>query len=237
MNVITRNIPNTITCINLIAGCVAIVLATHSTTPLGPLTGLQWSYIAIAVAAIADFCDGLAARTLKAYSDMGKELDSLCDMVSFGIAPAMMVYQLMLTSPITSPWAWTAVAIAVCGALRLARFNVDDSQATTFVGIPIPANAIFWIGFTSIFAADPAMLGWLPVVLIILFESWLMVSPWRMFSLKFKHLHWRGNEVRYIIALMAIAFIVCMGTGGLMWLIVAYVLLSRLKIAFPDEKK
>lgn len=235
MNVIVRNIPNTITCLNIISGCVAIVLASRGQQPMGALTAMQWAYIAVAVAAVADFCDGLSARLLKAYSDMGKELDSLCDMVSFGVAPAVMMYQTLLSSPVTEKWAWTSVIIAVCGALRLARFNVDTRQTTTFIGLPIPANAIFWIGTTALLTPDAGMLGWLPVVICIVVESWLMVSPLRMFSLKFKHLGWKGNQVRWLLALVAVLSVVVMGVGGLMWLIVAYVLLSRLPMAYDQN--
>lgn len=235
MNPIVRNIPNTITCLNIISGCVAIVLASRGQQPMGALTSMQWAYIAVAVAAVADFCDGLSARLLKAYSDMGKELDSLCDMVSFGVAPAVMMYQTLLSSPVTEAWAWTAVIIAVCGALRLARFNVDTRQTTTFIGLPIPANAIFWIGTTALLTPDAGMLGWLPVVICIIIESWLMVSPLRMFSLKFKHLRWKGNQVRWLLVLVAILSVVVMGVGGLMWLIVAYVLLSRLPMAYDQN--
>lgn len=228
MNVIVRNIPNCITCINILCGCIAIALATQGNTSLGSLTAMQWAYIAIGAAAIADFCDGLAARTLHAYSDMGKELDSLCDLVSFGVAPAAMLWQCLLSSPVTTPIAWIALAIPVCGALRLARFNIDQRQTTSFIGLPIPANAIFWIGFTSIFTPDAGMIGTAPIIAIVLIESYSMISPFKMFSLKFKNLGWRDNKVRWILLVIAIISITCMGLGGLMWLIVAYFLLSRI---------
>lgn len=234
MNAIVRNIPNTVTCMNLIAGCLAIACTFADGNPVGSLTGLQCAYICVAIAAVADFCDGLAARLLHAYSNLGKELDSLCDMVSFGVAPAAMVYRTMQSDPTMSSWGWVALSIAVCGALRLARFNVDDRQTTTFIGLPIPANAIFWIGFTSLMTQYPGFTGPFPVIVLVLLESWLMISPLKMFSLKLKHLGWKGNQVRWILIAIAVVSVVSMGVSGLMWLIVAYVLLSRLKIAYSE---
>lgn len=231
MNVIVRNIPNSITCLNLVAGCMAITCAAQGSAPLWGLDGTAWAYVFIGVAAVADFCDGLAARLLHAYSSLGKELDSLCDLVSFGVAPAMTLYFML---PPDGWVRWTAVVIAVCGALRLARFNIDDRQSTSFIGLPIPANAIFWIGYTSLmetsapWMASPAVL--LPVVLV---ESWLMVSPLRMFSLKFSNLRWGGNQRRWLLIAAAAVSVACLGTGGLMWLIAAYVLMSLVPSGTP----
>ena len=182
------------------------------------LSGRHWAYICIGIAAAADFCDGLAARLLHAYSPMGKELDSLCDLVSFGVAPAMIAYQCMKASPGTAALAPAAIFIAVCGALRLARFNVDERQTSSFIGLPIPANAIFWIGLTEIIGGNAATLGLVPTL--------LMVLPLPMFSLKFKNLRWQGNRVRWVMIAAATALIASLGVGGLMWVIVAYLLLS-----------
>ena len=226
MNILVRNIPNTITCINLIAGCLAIVCAMSPDACCAGLCGRHWAYICIGIAAIADFCDGLAARLLHAYSPMGKELDSLCDLVSFGVAPAMIAFQCMKASPETAAIAPAAIFIAVCGALRLARFNVDERQTSSFIGLPIPANAIFWIGLTEIIGGNAATLGLVPSLLIILAASLIMVLPLPMFSLKFKNLRWQGNRVRWVMIAAAIALVASLGVGGLMWVIVAYLLLS-----------
>lgn len=232
MNFITRQIPNSITCINILSGTAAIICAGHGYEPFWGLNGIWWAYIFIGIAAVADFCDGMAARLLKAYSDLGKELDSLCDCVSFGVAPAVILAKTLQTGS-DYPWlGWCALLIAAAGAVRLARFNIDTRQATSFIGLPIPANAIFWIGYTAMAAGGAAFLytPWvfLPVLLV---ECWLMNSPLPIFSLKFKHLHWQGNQVRYVLALAAVALVCWLGVSGLLWLIIVYVLLSLLPVS------
>lgn len=228
MNAITRNIPNSITCLNLLAGCLAIAVAAKGTSPLWGMAAYQWAFIFIGIGAAADFLDGFAARLLHAYSNLGKELDSLCDLVTFGVAPAMVVLTLFQENPATAPLSWAALLIPLAGAVRLARFNIDTRQATTFIGLPIPANAIFWIGYASIYASDGvALLGdWLCFLPVLLVECWLMNSPLRIFSLKFKNLKPRENLARYLLVAAAALCCLTMGTGGLLWLIVFYVLLS-----------
>ena len=225
MNKIIRNIPNSITCLNLASGVLAIIAASHGADTMWGLPAYQWAYIFIGIAAVADFLDGFAARALHAYSALGKELDSLCDLVSFGVAPAMILYN-CLGAAGAQPWTqWLAVLIPVFGALRLAKFNIDTRQTTSFIGLPIPANAIFWIGYTALAwsGCEPALQWWC-VLPVLLFECWMMVSPVRLFSLKFKNLKWRGNQFRFLLVVTAIVLVVCMGVPGLMWLIVAYIL-------------
>lgn len=231
MNSLTRQIPNAITCLNILSGTAAIISAAHGHDPFLGLDGFSWAFIFIGIAAVADFCDGMAARLLKAYSELGKELDSLCDCVSFGVAPAVMLWRLMQYGD--HPWlGWCALLIAAAGAVRLARFNIDTRQATSFIGLPIPANAIFWIGYVAMASggADFLLSPWvfIPVLLV---ECWLMNSPLHIFSLKLKNLKWRGNEVRYLLVVAAIALVASLGVGGLLWLIVVYVLLSLLPIS------
>lgn len=222
MNIIRRNIPNSITCLNVLSGVLSIICSMKATDPLWGLKGYEWGFIFIGIAAVADFLDGFAARLLHAWSEMGKELDSLCDLVSFGVAPAMAVYACMTVSG--AGWVrWLALLIPVAGALRLARFNIDTRQTENFIGLPIPANAIFWIGYTSIAYTSSTLLE-SPVVFAIIvgLESWLMISPIPLFSLKFKTWGWRGNEFRWLLIVTAIVLVGCMGVPGLMWLIVAY---------------
>ncbi len=231
MNSLTRQIPNAITCLNILSGTAAIISAVHGHDPFLGLDGFSWAFIFIGIAAVADFCDGMAARLLKAYSELGKELDSLCDCVSFGVAPAVMLWRLMQYGD--HPWlGWCALLIAAAGAVRLARFNIDMRQATSFIGLPIPANAIFWIGYVAMASggADFLLSPWafIPVLLV---ECWLMNSPLHIFSLKLKNLKWCGNEVRYLLVIAAIALVASLGVGGLLWLIVVYVLLSLLPIS------
>ena len=223
MNCIRKNIPNSITCLNILAGLLSIVCTIKGDSPLWGLKAYEWGYIFIGIAAVADFLDGFTARLLHAYSDMGKELDSLCDLVSFGVAPGLAVYTCMGLNG--AEWTrWIALLIPVAGALRLARFNVDTRQTDNFIGLPIPANAIFWIGYTSLVYSGSSLLGsWWMFLPIVLLESWLMVSPVRLFSLKFKTWGWKGNEFRWLLILTAIVLVFCMGVPGLMWLIVVYV--------------
>ncbi len=223
MNKIKKNIPNSITCLNILAGLLSIICSIKGNEPLWGLQGYEWGYIFIGIAAVADFLDGFSARLLHAYSEMGKELDSLCDLVSFGVAPAFAVYSCMEINGME--WMkWLALLIPVAGALRLARFNVDTRQTVNFIGLPIPANAIFWIGYTSMAYSGSALLTnpWVFVIAVLL-ESWLMVSPLRLFSLKFKTWGWKGNEFRWLLILTAVALVFCMGVPGLMWLIIVYV--------------
>lgn len=229
MNFITRQIPNAITCLNILSGCVAIIFASFGMKTIYGLTGLEWSYIFIGIAAVADFCDGLAARTLHAYSELGKQLDSLCDAVSFGVAPAMMVYFLTAEHGIFP--GLIALLIPIAGVIRLARFNIDTRQTSSFIGLPIPANAIFWIGYTAMAASGAdILLHWWVLIPVTAVECWLMVSPLPIFSLKVKSLSWRGNEARWILVGAAAVFVATLHVGGLMWLIIFYVLLSILPL-------
>ena len=126
---ITANIPNTITCLSLFFGCIAVVMSFHFYEEIYGLPAYQWAYIFIGAAAVCDFCDGASARLLHAYSNLGKELDSLSDLVSFGVAPGMLVYNFMARQADTHPWLpFIAFIIPVMGELRLARFNIDDRQ-------------------------------------------------------------------------------------------------------------
>ena len=225
MNVIVKNIPNTITCLNLAAGVMAISCASAGDATLWGMAAYNWAYVFVGIAAVADFLDGFAARLLHAYSDLGKELDSLCDLVSFGVAPAMIMYN-CLDAMSTAEWVkWLVLLIPVCGALRLARFNIDTRQTTSFIGLPIPANAIFWIGYSALcYGGAEFLTQWWMAALAIVLESWLMVSPLRLFSLKFKTWGWKGNMWRWMLVVTAVVLVFCMGVPGLMWLIVAYVL-------------
>lgn len=213
---------------NLMSGCVAIFMAFNLRTVFGPFEGATWCMIAIAAAAVFDFFDGAMARALHAYSDLGKDLDSLSDMVSFGVAPAMLMLNTMADagSPI---WAcFITLMIPVCGALRLAKFNNDTDQTTVFRGLPIPANAIFWIGAYG-WINTYYYPGWPVIAILIVAVSLAMTARFKMFSLKFKNLDFAENFCRYIIIVAAIVFLVMYGLAGLMWTILLYLLLSLMR--------
>lgn len=220
MKRLSSYIPNIITCCNLTAGSLAVIMALRGT--------FEQAAIFILIAAVCDFLDGLSARLLHAYSDMGKELDSLSDLISFGLAPGLMVYAL-LNDYLLLPYgnleylAYIALLIPVAGGIRLAKFNVDNRQTTSFIGLPIPANALFWIGVCFADTRD-----WHPVIilaLIVLF-SYLMVSNLPMFSLKVSNLSWSNNKLRYILIITSLGLIIWLGLTGLAGAIIAYILLS-----------
>ena len=229
MNAIRNNIPNAITSLNLLFGCMACIAAFHCNDTMcgSAIKGYECAFIFIGLAAVADFFDGLVARLLHAVSAIGAELDSLADLVSFGLAPAMVLYNMMLGHG-EGHWALVALLLPVFGALRLARFNVDTNQTTTFTGLPIPANAIFWIGFTAWYAMYDEPL-WIVLVSIVLL-SLLMVCPLRMFSLKMHNLSsLKQNWAQYLQVIATVAFVVLMGLPGFAAAILLYVLLSIVK--------
>lgn len=228
MNCIKKSIPNFITCCSLVSGCIACVMALRGDLPLATL----W----IVIASVFDFCDGFAARALKAYSAMGKELDSLGDMVSFGVAPGMMVYwvleQACKSAPLGTAGAYIpylAFVIPVFSGLRLAKFNIDTRQATSFIGMPVPAHALLWsslcYSLVSMAEASPYVFIIVTVILSIL-TSLLLVSEIPMFSLKIKSLQWKGNECRYVLVVCAVIFIALFGVLGIAGTIFLYILLS-----------
>lgn len=227
---IKNSIPNSITSLNLISGVLACIFAFHYAEPIGCLSGYQWAFVCIGAAAVFDFCDGASARLLHAYSDLGKELDSLADLVSFGLAPALLVFNTVveITAEPLPLWAFAAIFIPVMGALRLARFNIDTRQTTSFIGLPIPANAIFWIGFVAWLNDYNAILQPWMIAVIVVIVSLLMVCDLGMFSLKFKNFGLRENAARYFVMAAAVVLVCVFGLAGLMATIMLYVLLSAL---------
>jgi CDP-diacylglycerol--serine O-phosphatidyltransferase len=224
---VIATIPNIITLCNLLSGCIAIYMAFNIDTTFGALSGLQWAWIAIGAAAVFDFCDGASARGLKAYSNIGKELDSLSDLVSFGVAPGMLILNIMLQYSEHPLLCFASLLIPALGALRLAKFNVDTTQSSSFRGLPIPSNAIFWIGLSG-WINQYGYPGTAAMVIAIIVVSSLMVCNMRMFSLKFKNFDFRENFRRYVIMFATIAFVAVWGISGLMWTILLYILISVL---------
>lgn len=224
-NRITRHIPNAITCCNLLCGCMAVMAAFNSDA---------WHTLLWVVAgSLFDFCDGMASRLLKAYSLIGKELDSLADLITFGLAPAILC--LMTLRELCVPddttlrtlYPFIALILVVSAALRLAKFNTDERQTTSFLGLAVPANALFWCGlFQTDLNSLPAA-PWIIGVLVLLFAG-LMVSRIPMFSLKFKSLRWADNKVRFIFLIVSVVILALLREKGLSAVIGWYIILSIL---------
>lgn len=224
MNIITKHIPNTITCLNIFAGCLACVVAFKGIFILA-------AYFVL-LAAVFDFLDGFAARVFKAYSPLGKELDSLADVISFGLAPGFILFS-FLTRVTESYWAMFAFLIPIFSALRLAKFNIDERQTSSFLGLPTPANAIFWAFLIS--SIKKQYLSYLTlndfvvaIIALIGIFCFLLVSNVPMFSLKFENLRWKENKIRYIFILGSIALIIWFKIKALPFVVVLYIFLSLL---------
>lgn len=224
---ITKYIPNTITCFNLASGCFATIMALQG--------DLKAAIIWIIIAAIFDFSDGLAARLLKAYSPLGKELDSLSDIVSFGVAPGMSLYVLLATavgSLEISGISWLpylAFVIPVFSGLRLAKFNVDERQSTSFIGMPVPAHALLWGSLSYVlqpFITNHALYILIACLIASMATSYLLVSEVPMFSMKVKSLKWKGNELRYILIVCGLLFLLLFGFLGIAGTMLLYIILS-----------
>ncbi|MDD6472724.1 MAG: CDP-alcohol phosphatidyltransferase family protein [Bacteroidales bacterium] len=227
---IRKSIPNGLTCLNLFCGCVASVYAFNH--------DFDMALLFIALSAVFDFLDGMAARVLKAFSLIGKDLDSLADDVSFGFAPSVIVFSFMQEIMYSSGGEemiglsflpYVAFLIAVFSALRLAKFNNDTRQTSSFVGLPVPANALFWASLVA--AYHDSLLEFtyiLPVMIILVcFFSYMLVSEIPMFSLKFKSLRVKDNLIQYIFLLGGcLPLLAVLQKGGIAAIIVWYILLS-----------
>lgn len=226
-----KHIPNTITLLNVACGVLAVIFAANN-----------WLLLASAfifLSAILDFLDGFTARLLKAYSALGKQLDSLADLISFGMAPAMIVYKIMDAS--AYQWMvgdynimpYVAILIPVFSTLRLAKFNIDDSQKEVFKGLPVPANAIFFASLPFILMAEKPIAWLIPLIenafflsiLVIVFSAMLIMS-FQLFSLKIKHLKWKGNKARYIFVAISIALLFAWQLQAIPLIILVYIFVS-----------
>lgn len=245
-----KQIPNIFTLLNLFFGCLAIVfILQNGLVPTSNEEGdvllllpekIYWASVFIAIAAVIDFLDGLVARLLHVSSEMGKQLDSLADVVSFGVAPAMIVYQFLRLSfaqqqdglDMSMLWLLPAFAVPCAGAYRLARFNIDQTQSHGFKGVPIPAAGLLIASFPLIYWysssewANSLLLNqwfWYAVIAVV---SYLMVSTLPMMAMKFKDLSLKNNLPKYILVAVAIVCAVLLHWMAVPVVFVAYVLLS-----------
>jgi len=219
-NCITRQIPNTLTCCNLVSGCIAVSYAF--------MGRYEMAFLFIVIGAVFDFFDGMSARLLGVSSPIGKELDSLADCITFGLAPSAVIYTFLDTQDCMSSLGavggylpYVAFVMAAFSALRLAKFNLDERQTTSFIGMPTPANALFWASLVT---------GSVAMVLVC---SWLMVAEIPMFALKFKTWGWRGNELKYVFVVTSVVLLLMFRMSGFAAVIAWYVALS----VFSDMRK
>jgi len=220
-------IPNCVTLCNLLCGSAAAVTALVQ-------KDLTTAFALVIAAAVFDFLDGFTARMLRSYSGIGVELDSLADMVSFGFAPAAIFYTLYGYSIPHWEWsptllragAWVPFLITAFSALRLAKFNVDDTQHVEFCGLTTTANAMFCASVGWLVERGSLELGTEALLLLTVVMAGLLVSPIRMFSFKFEHFGRRGNELRYAFLLAAAALLAVLRARAIPLIILLYVLLS-----------
>lgn len=247
-----RHLPNAMTCGNLLCGCLGIVQVFEGK----PLVASAL----IGAAAVLDFLDGFVARLLHVSSPIGKELDSLADMVTFGVLPALMLFQLMggisYNLEIQLDWttftlnnqllrvdfAWlsySAFLIAICSALRLAKFNIDTRQTDQFIGVPTPANALVVASFPAILVHQYQFGKWLTNPYLLAGYSvgmaLLLVSELPLFALKFKTFGWSGNEIRLSFLGLAVVLLVLLRFAAIPVIVAVYILLSLVSNAFSPK--
>lgn len=228
MTALTRHVPNMLTLGNLLCGCLGILLARQF--PLYAPAYLVWA------ACVFDFFDGFSARVLKVSSPIGKELDSLADMVSFGILPAITMFTWLETESPESYVPYIAFLIAVFSALRLAKFNIDENQEDAFVGLPTPANALFITGL--VFLNSPLNFvtsSQIGLLIITISFSFLLVSPLKLFALKFKNYTWTDNKLRFTFIGLAVLLLIWKQAEGIPLTIILYILISLFEKVFSKK--
>ena len=230
MNTIKKSIPNLFTLANLSCGTVGIILSFQGQ--------IETACYLIWLAAGFDFFDGFLARVLNAQSEIGKQLDSLADLITFGLLPAILYYH-MLAGKIEAPLEFAGVLIAAFSALRLAKFNIDENQSTSFTGLTTTANGIFTSTLPLIIAGSTFMSDFIANEWVIftcaLIFSLLMVAPVTLLSFKFKNLSIQDNWQRFLLILISLVLIIIFKIAAVPLIIVVYILLSLL--AQPKRTK
>jgi len=239
VKIMKKHIPNIITLLNLLSGCIGIGLLFR-----GDLPDAAWF---VGIAAIFDFFDGMTARLLNIKSKFGKELDSLADVVSFGVLPGLILYCLLnIAFEETEGFGvyipFIAFLIPVFSALRLAKFNTDTRQTDSFIGLPTPVNAIFIASIPLILFYQPDQIPVISNVLgnpgfligLVFLLSFLLIAPIPLFSLKFKDLSWSKNSVQYIFLVLSLILIIFLSFVAIPIILPLYILLSI--IINPNKK-
>ena len=223
-------LPNMLTLANLCAGAAAVIFALQ-------YHAYETAFWLIIAAAVCDFFDGFAARLLGQTSPLGVQLDSLADDISFGLAPAAVMYDLYihstsyynLSADVMEPLRFVVLIIAAFSALRLAKFNIDTTQTTEFEGLPTPANALMLMSLATLVEQGEVAISQEHILLIAVAASLLLISPIRMFALKFKGFGLRGNMLRYGFLAVALLIIIFGPTYSVLAIIVLYIVLSTLR--------
>jgi len=230
-----RHLPNAITSANLLCGCLAIQAAI--------LGELPKSAFFVLLAAFLDFFDGMAARLLKVSSPIGAQLDSLADVVSFGVAPSFMAFHLISRYSENQSLAYVAFLLAIFSAVRLAKFNVDDRQSEQFIGLPTPANALFWLSlvlsiwqaqefnYGEFLAEASVRLSQAPgiLALLVLVFAYLLIAEMPLMSLKFKQFGWKENRYRYILLIIGAVLIALFLFAAVPIILILYLILSYIQ--------
>ena len=226
-------IPNMLTLGNLICGSSAVVaLLMHA--------DFELAFWLVVASAVFDFFDGFAARLLKSVSAIGVELDSLADMVSFGLVPAVAMFCLWDVAPSSDLPSWMrylTLTIVAFSALRLAKFNIDDTQTTEFCGLPTPANGLFCLSLAMLMAAGSISLPQWAILTISIGMAYMLISPIRMFALKFKGFGWQGNEIRYSFIALCVVLIAAFTRYAVPAIILLYIIISAIRWTANLNKK
>ena len=232
-----KMIPNLLTLMNLFSGCIGVVFAFTSDPRMVSLM--------IFISLVLDYLDGTAARLLKVKSELGKQLDSLADLVSFGLLPALIAYMILRAGDLPH-LAYVSFLITVMSAYRLAKFNLDERQTENFIGLPTPANAIFWSSFPLVLHSGAetdlaqSMAGLMSesrlVLVLIAVFSYLLIAEIPLFSLKFKNLSWKDNAYRFITIMISVILFVILSYYSLPFIILLYLLLSIVKNQFAQHE-
>ncbi|TDG37011.1 CDP-diacylglycerol--serine O-phosphatidyltransferase [Pedobacter changchengzhani] len=215
-----KHIPNAITCANLFSGCIGVVFAFKGE--------LQIAAYFVLLSGLFDFFDGMVARLLNVKSEIGKQLDSLADMVSFGFLPGVVMFQLLKTSDYPSEYLpYLGFIITVFSALRLAKFNIDERQTEDFIGLNTPMNTLFIVSLPFIAVDYPSIIGsTLILIATILITSYLLVSEIKIFSMKFSDLSWGKNKMKFIFLMLSVVMIAFLKFAAIPFVLVAYIALS-----------
>jgi len=244
-----KNIPNIFTLLNLCMGFIAIVLILQTNESIINMQGgewkiyfpesIAWASAFLLLTAVVDFLDGFVARLFKATSEMGKQLDSLADVVSFGVAPGLILYQLLRISMAAEPmgletsssWLLPAMFFPMAAAWRLARFNLDTTNKNYFEGVPTPAAGLLIASFPLLMLYNPYNIQLIltnkwTLYFICIIMPWLMVSKLPLMNLKFKQFSFKENKPRYLLLIISAVLIIFLGWLSVIGIFITYILLS-----------